>query len=462
MSIRRVFPGLGGAVVIACFGMSVPDPVAAQASQPDPSAQQHEHGKEAPPATGTQTGHEGHTMPADQHAGHDMAAMESMGREGSGTAWQPESTPMYAFHANKAGWMLMAHENAFVQFLRDSGDRGQDQFGSVNWFMGMADRKVGTGHLGLRGMFSLEPWTIRGCGYPDLLATGEQCNGQQIHDRQHPHDLFMELAAEYDAPIRGSMRWQVYGGPAGEPALGPVAYPHRLSAMPNPLAPISHHWLDATHITFGLVTAGFYTRRWKAEASVFNGREPDEHRTNIESGALDSVSGRLWLMPTSKWALQASVGRLNEVEPSVTGGPGIDMTRATASATYHRAVRENSIWATTIAWGRNAEPEHATNALLVETNVTLDERHTWFGRFEIVGKTPHDLAVAETADLFTVAKLQGGYTRYLNAWNGLKPGVGFSASAGVIPSALSSTYGGRVNFGFGIFVTLRPAVMPHH
>ena len=234
-------------------------------------------------------------MPPDQHAGHDMAAMESMARDGSGTAWQPDSTPMYALHADKAGWMLMAHENAFVQVLHDSGERGQDQFGSINWFMGMADRKVGLGRVGLRGMVSIEPWTIGGCGYPDLLATGERCNGQKIHDRQHPHDLVMELAAEYDAPIRGSMRWQVYGGPAGEPALGPVAYPHRLSAMPNPLAPISHHWLDATHITFGVVTGGVYANRWKAEASVFNGREPDENRTNIEFAALDSVSGRLWL-----------------------------------------------------------------------------------------------------------------------------------------------------------------------
>ena len=284
MSIRWIVPRLGGVVVIACFGIGVPGTAAAQASPPDAAAQPHAPGDETPAGTASQTGHEGHTMPPDQHAGHDMAAMESMARQGSGTAWQPDTTPMYALQADKAGWMLMAHENVFLQFLHDSGERGQDQFGSINWFMGMADRKVGAGRVRLRGMFSLEPWTIGGCGYPDLLATGERCNGQKIHDRQHPHDLLMELAAQYDAPIRGSMRWQVYGGPAGEPALGPVAYPHRLSAMPNPLAPISHHWLDATHITFGVVTAGVYANRWKAEASVFNGREPDENRPMSNSG----------------------------------------------------------------------------------------------------------------------------------------------------------------------------------
>jgi len=340
----------------------------------------------------------------------------------------------------------MAHENAFVQFLHDAGTRGHDQFGSINWVMGMARRDVGAGRLGLRAMFSLEPWTIRGCGYPDLLASGERCNGATIHDQQHPHDLAMELAAEYNAPLTGSIRWQVYGGPVGEPALGPVAFPHRLSAMPNPLAPIAHHWLDATHITFGVMTAGVHGGRWKAETSIFNGREPDEKRTNFDFGALDSVSGRVWFLPTSSLALQVSAGRLTEAEPSETGGPGTDVTRITASATYHRAADEKRIWATTVAWGRNADSEHASNALLAETNVTRDDRDTWFGRLEVVGKTAHDLNLNPVVGagssgpglplegIFTVSKLQGGYTRYLSAWHALRPGVGFSVSAGLVPT----------------------------
>jgi YHS domain-containing protein len=262
------------------------------------------------------------------------------------------------------------------------------------------------------------------------------------------------------------VRWQVYGGPAAEPALGPVAYPHRLSAMPNLLAPITHHWLDATHITFGVVTAGVYGNRWKAEASAFNGREPDDNRTGFDLAPLDSASGRIWLLPTANVALQLSGGRLTEAEPAEAGGPRVDVTRVTASATYHRMIAEGGIWASTAAWGRNAEEDHATNALLLETNLTRAGRDTWFGRFEIVGKTAHDLDVPESLvhdvegrETFTVAKLQGGYTRYLNTWRGLKPGVGVSASAGFVPSALETVYGSRVNPGFGIFLTVRPAVM---
>ena len=352
----------------------------------------------------------------------------------------------------------MAHGNAFAQFLYESGDRGSDQVGSIHWAMGMARRQVGAGRLGLRGMFSLEPWTIRGCGYPDLLASGEVCDSAGIHDRQHPHDLFMELVAEYDRPLAGSLRWHVYGGPAGEPALGPAAYPHRLSAMPNPLAPISHHWLDATHITFGVATGGVYDQRWKAEASVFNGREPDDTRADFDFAALDWYSGRFWFMPTSTIALQLSAGHLSEAEAAHDAGPRVDVARVTASATYHHPMGAGSVWASTLAWGRNSEDGEATHAFLAETNVTLAERDAWFGRFELAGKSAHDLDIHGTDAIFTVAKLQAGYTRYMNTWRGFNPGFGGSLSAGIVPRALEAFYGNRVNVGFGVFVTLRPAI----
>lgn len=390
----------------------------------------------------------------DMQHDHDMTMPPS--REGSGTSWLPDETPMYAVHRQAGSWTLMAHGNAFLQYLYEGGDRGSDQAGSTNWFMGMADRSVGAGHLGLRGMLSLEPWTIGGCGYPDLLASGEVCDGAAIHDRQHPHDLFMELAATYDRPLAGDVRLQLYGGPVGEPALGPTAFPHRMSAMPSPLAPITHHWFDATHITYGVVTGGVYGNRWKAETSVFNGREPDEDRANFDFAAMDSWSGRVWFLPTKRWALQVSAGRLNEAEVGHDGGPRIDVNRITASATYHRAFRPESIWASTVGWGRNREPgSDATNALLAETNVTFDERDTWFGRLEVSKKSGHDLAI-ETDELFTVAKLQAGYTRYLTAWHGLKPGLGAALSAGIVPESLKSLYGSRFNVGFGVFVTIRP------
>ena len=377
-------------------------------------------------------------------------------REGSGTAWLPDTTPMYAVHGRAGQWEIMGHGNAFVQFLDETGNRGSRQFGSINWMMGMARRPLAGGRLGVRGMLSLEPWTIRGCGYPDLLATGESCGGSPIRDRQHPHDLFMEVAAEYDRPLRDDVRWQVYGGIAGEPALGPVAYPHRLSALPNPLAPIAHHWLDATHITFGVVTGGLYGQRWKAEGSIFNGREPDEERADFDVEALDSFSGRLWFLPTARLALQISAGHLREAEAAEGIGPRIDVDRVTASATYHRALGERSLWASTLAWGMNREEGESTNVILAETNLTLQERHTWFGRLELAGKPAHDLGAHDTEDVLTIAKLQAGYTRYLASWHGLTPGIGGSVSAGVVPGSLEHAYGSRVNVGFGLFVTVRP------
>lgn len=445
----RMWPSLHAAFLALAVLSVTTRPAHAQTS---PDAPQQQHDQEV-------------AQPDDRMAQHDMQHMNmapdqgmSMPatREGSGTSWLPDETPMYATHAQAGPWMLMAHGNAFLQYLHDGGDRRSQQAGSINWIMGMADRAVGEGHLGLRGMMSLEPWTIRGCGYPDLLASGEVCNGEAIHDRQHPHDLFMELAATYDRPLAGDVRWQVYGGPVGEPALGPSAFPHRLSAMPNPLAPTTHHWFDSTHITYGVVTGGVYGKRWKAETSVFNGREPDEDRTNFDFAALDSWSGRVWFMPTSRWALQASAGRLTEAEAGRDGGPRIDVNRVTASATYHRVLGQGHIWASTVGWGRNQEPgSTGTNAVLAETNLMLNDQDTWFGRFELSQKSGHDLAV-ESHEVFTVAKLEGGYTRYFATWNGLQPGLGGELSAGIVPDSLTPLYGRRVNFGFGIFLTVRP------
>ena len=397
-----------------------------------------------------------------QHAGRGEAGLFAA-RDASGTSWLPEQTPMLGLHRSAGGWEVMVHGNLFAQFLYEGGEvhRRSHQAGSINWLMGMARRRAGDGHVGLRAMVSAEPWTIPGCGYPDLLATGENCDGDSIHDRQHPHDLFMELAADYARPLGGGMRWQLYAGMAGEPALGPPGFPHRVSAFPNPLAPIGHHWLDATHITFGVITTGIAGRTWTLEASAFNGREPDEQRYDLDLAAPDSVSARLTLAPSSSVVMQVSAGHLNDAE-SHASLPRTDVTRATASVTLHRPVRAGvpfgarNAWATTLAWGVNVETAEATHAALMESSYATPAGHTFFGRLEIVGKPAHDLHVHESTDVFAVGKLQLGYTRYLEPRRGIDVGIGGSVSASAVPASLGPRYGGRVIPGFGLFLTLRP------
>jgi hypothetical protein len=374
----------------------------------------------------------------------------------SGTALLPGETPTYAVHAAIGPWLLMLHGNVFAQYLNDERPRGVDQFGSINWFMAMVRRPAGRGDVGLSGMVSLEPWTIGGCGYPDLLATGERCASRTIVDRQHPHDLIMELAVSYEQPIVDGLSVEVYGGPAGEPALGPVAFPHRLSASPNPVAPISHHWLDATHISFGVLTAGIRSRRWKAEGSVFNGREPDEDRVGVDIAPLDSIAGRMWFLPSERLAVQVSAARLNDAEPN-HGGAFVDVGRMTASASYHRFDAARTLfWATTIAWGHNAEDGRGSSFALAETSMTVDDRHTWFGRLELGAKEGHDLGMGEGSELVTVGKLQAGYARHFNRSRWLRPGLGAFLSAGFVPASLARTYGGRLALGFGVFATVGP------
>jgi hypothetical protein len=402
-------------------------------------------------------------QPAPQHEMQMQMAGPlgiNMARDGSGTSWLPDMTPMYAVHRQTGAWGLMGHGSVFLQYIDESGPRGDDDFGSIHWFMGMAHRDVGGGPLTFRGMLSLEPATVGKCGYPDLLASGETCNGEALHDRQHPHDLFMELAVMYQRAINDRLAYQLYGALAGEPSLGPVAYPHRISAMPNPIAPVTHHWLDSSHIAFGVVSAGLYQQRWKVEGSVFNGREPDEERWDLDLGQPDSFAGRVWFLPTGQWALQFSAGHLEEAEEGELGEPRVNVERLTASATYHRRLRETGLWATTVAWGQNQEEERRTNALLAETALQLDAQNNVFGRAEIAEKTGHDLALPEFEDTtFTVSKLAAGYMRQFRPVASWVPGVGAGLSFSIVPDRLRPVYDGRVSVGFTVFLNLRPMEM---
>ena len=410
---------------------------------------------------------------------HDHESMQHgslfRAREASGTAWTPDEGVMSGVHLHAGTWDVMLHGTLFAgvtyeppEFVHRTGGFETTQFSVPNWGMAMARRRAGDGRVGLTAMISLEPWTVPGCGTIDFFATGEMCDGDTIHDRQHPHDLFMELAADYDRPLRGSWRWQVYGGLSGEPALGPPGYPHRASAADNPVAPIGHHWLDSTHITFGLVTAGVFSDRWKIEGSVFNGREPDEDRTDLDLGPLDSVSGRITWLPTPRLAMQVSAGFLNEAEQQFAPLPRTSNNRLTASLIHQRPFGASGFWASTLAYGLNGghifladgtDVFELSSGGLAETNLALNERHTVFGRLELVGKPGHDLHVHDQPTrILPVTKLQGGYVRHFPIGR-TDSGVGVSGSLSLVPQELDARYYGRLAKGVTVFFVVRP---PRH
>src|SRR5437588_4007531 len=234
----------------------------------------------------------------------------SMGAMGSGTSWQPSSGPMHMYHKTAGDWLLMFHYNLIAGVNRQGGPRGVTKIDSANWFMPMAYHQLGKGTVQLRGMFSFEPFTFPPGGSPLLFQTGETYKGQPLIDRQHPHDLFMDLSAQYTLPLGERGTWFAYFGYPGEPALGPVAFMHRASASENPSATLAHHLQDSTHISFGVVTTGFTYRWFKLEGSVFNGREPDENRYDFDSHKWNSRSARLQFAPNRNWVAQVSYGFL--------------------------------------------------------------------------------------------------------------------------------------------------------
>lgn len=247
------------------------------------------------------------------------------------------------------GWALSASGQLFGVYSDQSGPRGRDKIFSTNWIMLGASHRAGPGTLTFRSMLSAEPATITDKRYPLLFATGETANGVPIINGQHPHDLFMELAALYKITLGERTAIHFYGGPRGEPALGPPAYPHRASASEDPVAVISHHYQDSTHIATNVITAGITHGPLTWEVSGFHGREPDEKRWGIESGPIDSLSTRLTVNPTARWSGQFSIGRLNRVETTHPLRPAL---RTTASASYVRPMSSGT-WTTTAIWGRN-------------------------------------------------------------------------------------------------------------
>ena len=438
------------------------EPAEAPAEEPaeKPASERPDETTEPPPAAAGEP-------PKDHAIGGAMPGMAPgplgvpASRAGSGTSWLPDASPMHALHAMRGEWRLMFHGNAFLHYVDEGDDRGDEDVGSVNWVMGMASREFAGGDLSLRSMLSLEPATLGECGYPVLLASGETCDGgRPLHDRQHPHDFFMELAALYERELGAGLAGQAYAALAGEPALGPTAFPHRVSALANPFAPITHHWLDSSHIAFGVVTGGLFGRSWKAEGSLFNGREPDEERWDLDLAALDSLAGRLWWLPGPRWALQVSAGHLEEAELEPESGARVDVDRATASATYHRPLAEGRLAAVTAAWGRNEEEGEATQALLLEGVVDLTAADTLFGRAEWAEKSGHDLVLADHAleeRVFDVSRLAVGWARRVARVAELDLGLGAQVSSSFVPDRLEPFYGEARPFGWAIFATLRPA-----
>ena len=377
-------------------------------------------------------------------------------RLGSGTSWQPEAAPHYGWHFLRGGWSLMVHGIAYAEYDRQLGARGDDQIGSINWGMLMAMHSLWGGMLHLHGMLSAEPATIGSAGYPLLLQSGESYRGQALHDRQHPHDLFMEAAAIYEHPVARNLALSLYTAPVGEPAIGPVAFPHRSSAASDPLAPLGHHWQDATHITFGVLTLGLFSRTWKVEGSIFNGREPDEHRTNIEVRRLDSYAARIFYNPNESWSYSASAAYL--ASPEVLY-PDESDHRYSASIMNTRLLGERGEWSTSLIYGANAiAGVSLANSALVESDFSIDGVDTFFGRAEFVQKSAQDLAVADQSDArhYDIGALTLGYSREIMRARGLTLGASILGTLNVVPGSLEASYGTRFPKGYAIFLRLRP------
>ena len=387
----------------------------------------------------------------------------SMERMGSGTTWVPDAAPIPSLYFAAPGeWDVMLHGFAFAQYDKQSGPRGGQQLGSLSWLMAMASHELAGGRFQARTMLSLDVLGVTPRGYPLLLQPGEAYDGQVLYDRQHPHDVLMELSALYERPVTQSIGVMLYVAPSGEPALGPAAFMHRPSATDNPAAPLGHSRQDETHVAFGVVTVGVFTHMLKLEGSVFNGRDPDQNRIGIDPIRLDSYSGRLTFNPTAAWSFTTGYGYAKSPD---AGDPSVSLRRLTASAIYASTLGHDGQWSASAVYGadKHAGDPAFSRAMTLESEVLLDQRNTVFTRAEYVQNTAGELGLDEpqfglpAEYSFHVTALSLGYIRDVVEYGRGTLGLGATATVNLVPSALGPAYGSRSPRGAMIFLRLRPS-----
>ncbi len=388
-----------------------------------------------------------------------------MNRDGSGTSWVPDTTPMYAYMLHGHKWMSMVHGNIVPRFndqdiFNKTTNRGGKKADAPSWFMFMTQRKVGSGGLfAINTMFSFDPFLVGSGGYPLLYQTGESFHGQKLVDKQHPHDLFSELSVAYTQRVAKNTDVYASFGYPGEPALGPPVFMHRLSAANNPDAPLSHHYADATHITFGVATLGFRYEDFKLEGSAFKGREPDEERYGFDKMRFDSYSVRLSYNPSAEWALQASNGWIKSPEDL---DPMDNVDRFTFSAMNTQVYSEDSYLATTLVYGQNHHSENGKTqpAVLLESNLQL-KKTAIYGRYEFVQKDAEELDLTNfypanpnlNINAFTL-----GTNRILTTVKRTDLRIGLQATVNVSPASIRNLYG-TAPAGFEVYLRISPSLM---
>jgi hypothetical protein len=423
--------------------------------------------KEAPPESGSVAAHgtiaPAQTTPMDHEGAAHMAMgmdhqMERGGalgpypmtRESSGTAWQPDASEHMGLMSMSGDWTLMAHGTLNLVYDHQSGPRGDDKAFASGMLMGMARRPIGDGTLQFKAMLSPDPLMGKR-GYPLLLASGETANGRdRLIDRQHPHDAFMELSASVSQNIGPKSSVFLYGGLPGEPAFGPPAFMHREAIMDSPEAPITHHWLDSTHITFGVVTAGVVLDRVKLEVSRFNAREPDQHRWNVETGPLDSTAIRLSWNPARTLSLQGSWGHFKDPEQLE---PGVDQKRLSASALWADEIAPGWKAAATLAWGRKSVHGHKDDGFAAEASLK-HSAWTLFGRAEMTENRELVEDPEEHGPAFRVGKISLGAVRDFRVADHLSLGAGGLFAVNFVPDGLAPLYGGHNPTGAMGFIRL--------
>jgi hypothetical protein len=372
-------------------------------------------------------------------------------REASGTAWQPDITPLFAAHERAGCWDFVQQLDVFAGYDMQLGPRGDRAFVAPGYYLVTTRRRLDHGELRLRAMTSLEPFTVAREGMPQLFQIGAS-----RPDHRRPRDATQELSLQVSAPLGESgLAFLLYVAAAGEPALGAPSSTLRFSAMASPFVPLGAQAEEA-RVAYGVITAGFFTRHLKLEGSYFNGRAPGPGRAALPIDLPDSLSARLTVQPLRFLSVQVSHGYLRQPEARA---PLVSSRRTTGSVLLQWPLDdEGSQLGATLAWGRDAPSLGPSRDSLLAEATLIAGGNEIFARGEIVTRSAGELSLpgVDPAHTFPIRALSTGYVHSFGPYGALAPGLGLSVAVQEVAPGLTPFYGKAVPAGGMVFLRLRP------
>ena len=386
-------------------------------------------------------------------------------RDASGTAWQPDASPLNAVHFMSDDWMFMVHGLVFAGWDDQSSTRrGNNLFMSTNWGMLMAQRELAGGELTLRRCCRSSPRrsdaaAIRCCCRAARRWAASRCTTASIRTTLHGARRALPPRAQRRRRRRALPRARRASRRSVRPASRTGARRWAIRSRRSATTGRTRR-TSASAWSRAACSRGF----GKLEASWFNGREPDANRWDLDlrEPRLVLRSGSPRIRPTN-WSLQISGGRLHSPEQPRARGRSDSSDRLgdlRPRRLRRRQLGDDRGLRRELAAGRAADLRSAAR---VEPRARRAPHAVRARRVRAQDRArPGRSASRATDNRYGTAQTTLGYLYdFAPVWS-VVPGLGAAFTVDYLGHDLERFYGERVGYGFMVFARLTAPRLARH